>query len=165
MNTVIVVGNPKPISKTRKAAENMVKAIGVNNSTTTIYDLSEIGCDLMYWKSDSVAAAVKNTSEADLLIVASPTFKGSFTGLTKLFLDALPYKGLRGVVAIPIMLGANKAHAMSVELQLRPVLVELGASCPTSGLYIIEEEYNMNHIYSQFVTEWESILRSLCIKI
>jgi FMN reductase len=33
------------------------------------------------------------------------------------------------------MTGASLVHAMSIDTQLRPVLVELGASVPTRGLF------------------------------
>ena len=38
------------------------------------------------------------------------------------------------------MTGAGAHHALAVEVHLRPVLVELGASLPTRGLYVTEAE-------------------------
>jgi FMN reductase len=38
------------------------------------------------------------------------------------------------------MLGAGAAHALAVEVHLRPVLVEIGATLPTRGLYVLEQE-------------------------
>jgi FMN reductase len=35
------------------------------------------------------------------------------------------------------MTGGSPAHAMSVDTTLRPVLVELGASLPTRGLFFV----------------------------
>jgi FMN reductase len=75
-------------------------------------------------------------------VVASPTFKATYTGLLKLFLDQIPTNGLSGVVAIPLMLGAGPGHALAPEVHLKPVLVELGATCPTRALYLLETEYN-----------------------
>ena len=56
------------------------------------------------------------------------SFKATYTGLLKLFLDQVPSNGLSGVVAVPLMLGAGPGHAMAPELLLKPVLVELGAT-------------------------------------
>jgi FMN reductase len=39
------------------------------------------------------------------------------------------------------MLGAGPAHALAPELLLKPVLVELGAICPTRGLYLLDTAY------------------------
>ena len=49
----------------------------------------------------------QQVSSADLLVVAQPTYKATYTGLLKLFLDQLPGDGLRGVTAVPLMLGAG----------------------------------------------------------
>lgn len=39
------------------------------------------------------------------------------------------------------MLGGSLAHALAPELTLRPVLVEIGASCPAPSLYLLDSEY------------------------
>jgi FMN reductase len=72
--------------------------------------------------------------------VASPTYKASYTGLLKSFLDWFDTTSLEGVTVIPVMTGAGAHHALAVEVHLRPVLVELGASLPTRGLYVTEAE-------------------------
>jgi FMN reductase len=74
-----------------------------------------------------------------MVVVASPTFNATYTGVLKLFLDQIPPDGLAGVTAFPAMLGAGPAHALAPELLLKPVLVELGAICPAAGLYLIDK--------------------------
>jgi FMN reductase len=39
------------------------------------------------------------------------------------------------------MLGGAWSHALAPEVFLKPVLVELGASCPVSGLYLLDTDY------------------------
>jgi FMN reductase len=74
-------------------------------------------------------------------VFASPTFKATYTGLLKLFLDQFPSDGLAGVTAFPVMRGAGPAHTLAPVLLLKPVLVELGAICPAAGLYLIDKDY------------------------
>lgn len=76
------------------------------------------------------------------MVVASPTYKASFTGLLKLFLDRFPSNALDGVVAVPLMLGAGPAHALAPEVFLKPVLAELGAVLPTRALYLPDTSYD-----------------------
>ena len=78
---------------------------------------------------------------ADLVIVACPTFKGTYTGLLKLFLDRFAVDGIRGV-AVPMMLGAGAQHALAPELSLRPVLTAIGATMPSRGLYVLDTKYD-----------------------
>jgi len=72
--------------------------------------------------------------------VASPTYKASYTGILKSFLDWFSTTDLLGVTVVPVMTGAGAHHALAVEVHLRPVLVELGATLPTRGLYVTEGE-------------------------
>jgi FMN reductase len=75
--------------------------------------------------------------------VASPTYKASYTGLLKSFLDWFSTTDLLGVTVVPVMTGAGAHHALAVEVHLRPVLVELGATLPTRGLYVTEGELSV----------------------
>lgn len=103
-------------------------------------DLAIFGAALLDWESAEIGRALAAVTGADLLIVASPTYKATYSGLLKLFLDRIPYDGLSGVVAIPLMVAAAPVHGLAVEVHLRPLLVELGASCPTRGLALLESQ-------------------------
>ena len=46
------------------------------------------------------------------------------------------------MVAVPLMLGAGPTHALAPEVHLKPVLVELGATCPTRALYLPEKAFD-----------------------
>lgn len=71
-------------------------------------------------------------------MVASPTFKASFTGLLKLFLDHFSAGEFRDVPTVALMLGAGQKHALAAEMALKPVLVELGCPCPVPALYLLD---------------------------
>lgn len=92
---------------------------------------------------------------AESLVVASPTFKATYTGLLKLFLDQFGAGELGQTTTFPIMLGGSLAHALAPELTLRPVLVEIGASCPAPSLYLIDSEYET----SPELEKWLGIAR------
>ena len=36
------------------------------------------------------------------------------------------------------MLGGDLRHSLAVETSLKPVLVEIGATCPTQGLFLVD---------------------------
>jgi FMN reductase len=42
---------------------------------------------------------------------------------------------------VPVMTGGWAGHLLAVEVHLRPVLVELGATVPARGLYVTEPEF------------------------
>ena len=81
-------------------------------------------------------------AKSDVVVVASPTYKATYTGLLKAFLDRYPNDGLARTVCIPVMTGAAPVHALAPEVHLRPLLVELGASTPTRGLFVTEQQFD-----------------------
>lgn len=137
---VAVVGNPKPMSRTRAAAELISEKL-TGAPPAAVIDVVDLGAGLLGWGDPAVAQAKKTVLEADVLVVASPTFKATYTGLLKLFLDQFGQGELDGTTTFPVMLGAGPQHALAPELTLRPVLTEIGASCPAPSLYLIDSEY------------------------
>ena len=100
-------------------------------------DLCDYADDLFKWPHDGLAALNTVVAESDVAVIASPTYKASYTGLLKAFLDRYPSNGLAGVTAIPVMTAGTERHAMAADTALRPVLVELGASVPTRAVFFL----------------------------
>jgi FMN reductase len=140
VNVAVVVGNPKPRSRTFEAAHLVAEKLTGQPANRSI-DLTDLGAALLDWSDAGVADLVHSVMSSDLTIFASPTYKASYTGLLKLFLDRIGGGALAGVTAVPVMLGGHWQHAMASDLLLKPVLVELGATCPTRGLFLLESEY------------------------
>jgi FMN reductase len=140
MDIAVVVGNPKPRSRTLDAATRVASALAGGPVAVEV-DLVSLGPGLLAWGDPGTAAAVKAVCACEAAVFASPTFKATYSGLLKLFLDQIPAGGLAGTVALPLMLGAGMRHALAPELLLKPVLVELGAICPTRGLYLLDSDY------------------------
>lgn len=84
--------------------------------------------------------AASDIKTADLLVIATPTYKASFTGLLKLLLDVLPAGSLASTVLVPLTVAGGPAHRYLADLQLRPVLSELGAVVPAPTLLLEEPE-------------------------
>jgi FMN reductase len=134
----VVVGNPKPQSRTARVATQLVETLlPAGSFELTVIDLAEHIHHIFEWPSEEMNLLNDEVAQGDLLIAASPTYKATYTGLLKAFFDRYPNLGLRGVVAIPVMTGNDPRHAMAPEVSLRPLLVELGAIVPTQGLYFV----------------------------
>ena len=78
--------------------------------------------------------------QADILVVGSPVYKASYTGVLKAFCDHIAAGQLSGKLAVPLMMGGSLQHFLALDVHLRPLLVELGAMCLTPGLYVVETE-------------------------
>jgi FMN reductase len=144
VNFIVVVGDPKPESRTLgvalAAAEALAESLGLPAGPGVV-DLSVLARRLLLPEpSAAIEDATDQVLSADLLLVASPTFKGTYSGLLKVFLDRLPYRGLEDTIALPLLVMNSPLHAPAVEKHLRPLLVELGAEVPAPGLAVLESE-------------------------
>jgi FMN reductase len=139
LRTAVVVGNPKPRSRTLASAIHVAREL--TGEPDLVVDLADLGGAVLDLHDEHVSRLVKDVVGCDVVVFASPTYKAAITGLLKAFLDRIPNDALDGVVAVPLMLGAGPCHALAVETSLRPVLTELGATVPARGLYVFDATY------------------------
>jgi FMN reductase len=157
VRTAVVVGNPKPRSRTLEAATLLMRKL-TGADAEVVLDLIEFGPALLEFGHPAVAEAISSVQRCNVVVVASPTFKATYTGILKLFLDQIPADGLAGVTAFPLMLGGGPAHALAPDLLLKPVLVELGAICPAAGLYLLDKNYAEDPKLDLWVSRAQSVL-------
>jgi FMN reductase len=156
----VVVGNPKPGSRTLAAALHVARGLS-DAEPDLVVDLADLGPRLLDWADPEVSRLVAEVGDADLVVVASPTYKATYTGLLKVFLDRFAGgSGLPGV-AVPLMLGAGPGHALAPELMLRPLLTELGAVVPVRGLYVLDDRYDDPAAYDSWLAAARPVIRSV----
>jgi FMN reductase len=152
---VVVIGNPRPASRTHTIAVEAARIIAKHAAIDTdpeVLDLGAIAPLLLAAEpSAAVEVAVDLVRGADVLLVASPTYKGTYTGLLKVFLDRVPTGALTGTVALPLLVMGSPRHALAVEVHLRPLLVEIGATVPTPGLALVEADLEAP---GEILTDW-----------
>jgi len=162
MTTIsVLVGNPQPASRTRLVAEEVAQRIAARAGAEVLptIDLADHASALFTIPDPAVDALTERVASSDLLVVASPTYKASYTGLLKAFLDRYGTAGLAGVTAIPILTIGSPAHALAVDHTLRPLLVELAASVPTTGIaFPASETDDRARIVEDWLdTQWRAI--------
>jgi len=67
----------------------------------------------------SVARTVTATEPGGWLIIATPIFKASYSGLLKVFLDLLPQFALAGKAILPIATGGSVHHPARSRIPLQ----------------------------------------------
>jgi FMN reductase len=139
---VSVVGNPRPDSRTHGIARTLVSAIAVELGARPgpEVDLAALGPHTLDPVSPEAVGAVAQVLEADILVLASPTYKATYSGLLKAFLDRIATGALEGISAVPVLLGGAPNHQLAVDVHFIPLLLELGATVPTRGLFVLESE-------------------------
>jgi FMN reductase len=79
--------------------------------------------------------------EAAILVVSTPIYRATYSGLLKVFFDLLPQDALVGKVAIPIATGGGPAHLLAVDHGLRPLLASVGALVVATGVYGTDTQF------------------------
>jgi FMN reductase len=138
-----VNGSASPSSRTRSIVEATIGRIAAQTSADveliSIADLvSELGIASRNDASPRVEAAVRSIETADLLIVGSPVYKGSYTGLLMHLIDLVDYPALAGVPVGLIATGGSDKHALVVEHHLRPLFAFFSARTLPTGLFIAD---------------------------
>jgi FMN reductase len=161
VSVAVVVGNPKAGSRTLRVAMAVAGALqgaGASSTDPLVVDLAELAPELFDFESAAVSASLEAVAHSDLVVVASPTYKATYTGLLKSFFDRYNSDALVGTVSIPVMTGAAPVHALAPEVHLRPLLVELGSSTPTRGLFVTELEFDD---LDTVIASWARLARPL----
>jgi FMN reductase len=137
-----IVGNPRAESRTHGLARTLCAALlaELPGSTDSEVDLAPFGPRVLDPGDDEVDEAVRRVLHADVLVLASPTYKGTYSGLLKAFLDRIGHRALEGTRAVPILLGGAPDHSLAIDVHFAPLLLELGASVPARGLFVLESE-------------------------
>jgi FMN reductase len=79
--------------------------------------------------------AVTAVEQADLLIVASPVYRGSYTGLFKSFFDVVDQRALAGTPVLLAASGGSERHALVVDHELRPLFAFFQALTVPTAVY------------------------------
>jgi len=175
-SVVTVVGNPRPASRTAAAAASVAELLASELGTPYLMDelidlvtfapaifQGELAADE---EQAALESAVDLVSSASVIVVATPVYKGSYTGLLKSFLDVLRPQALAGAVVVPVTVSAAASHKLLADQHLRPVLAELGASVPVPGVILEERDLeDLQVVLSGWIRDNAGIVQATTIAL
>ncbi|WP_275291572.1 NAD(P)H-dependent oxidoreductase [Amycolatopsis sp. La24] len=125
LRVVVVNGSPSRPSRTMGLVDVILETLGklvpVEASRIDVYRL---GLGETVERSDAppeVEAALRSAEEADLLIAATPVFRGSYPGMFKQFFDLVDQYALADKPVLLAATGGGDHHALVLEHALRPL--------------------------------------------
>lgn len=142
-------GNFQRPSKTRSLVSEVVRRISHQYGLASeVYDL----VDLEEWLGSSRRASdlgpgraiLDRVVAADILVIGTPTYKGSYTGLFKHFIDLLEPLALQGKPILLTATGGSDRHALIIEHQLRPLFGFFMAHTLPTGIFAADRDF-LNH--------------------
>jgi FMN reductase len=152
-------GNITRPSKTRAFVDLVTRDIAARHGlSASTYDIEDLGRSLgtARWARDLDSQAhpiLEEILAADVLVVGSPTYKGSYTGLFKHFFDLIDPAALRGKPILLTATGGGERHALIVEHQLRPLFGFFQALVLPLGIYATEADFDDYRLASKAVAD------------
>lgn len=153
---VIVSGHPRPGSRTRRLAAEVGRRLAERSGLRppVLVDVTDLGAALLQSDAAGTRTALAQVQDASVLVVASPTLRGSYSGVLKVFFELLPANALAGIVAIPVVTAGSQEQADVTESFLARLLSELGAEVVDFGLTAIGPELSdVRAVADQYTAE------------
>ena len=138
---LVLTGSPSARSRTSALALHVGDELALDGHDVEVIHLRRLPAAALLsadTADPAIAAAVRAVIAADAVVVATPIYKASYSGLLKVFLDLLPQAALQGKVVLPLATGGTVAHLLAIDYGLRPVLVSLGARHITAGRFVLD---------------------------
>lgn len=160
---VAVAGSPSPQSRTSSLVVGIQERIAQRiPAETSLVEVAELLPGLVARSRaeapSEVARALLSVEQADLLIVGTPVYKGSYTGLFKHFIDLVDYKALNGVPVALLATGGSDRHALVVEHQLRPLFGFFNAHTLPTGVFVSDGAFVDGQIQDRALQDRLSVL-------
>ncbi len=138
-----ISGSPSPASRSKTLLRQALTALERRGIATGEVDLDTLPAEPLLGRvpGASVKEALAAVGRARIVIVSTPVYRATYSGLLKVFFDLLPQDGLVGKVAVPIATGASLAHLLALDYGLRPLLASVGALTVTTAVYGTDSQF------------------------
>ncbi|MBO0998574.1 NADPH-dependent FMN reductase [Bacillus sp. SD075] len=139
---VILSGSPAIPSRTDislKHIQSLVENEGYNTAYFSITDFSAEDLFQGKYNSEDILKLSERIQAARGIIIGSPVYKASYTGVLKALIDLLPEGSFKGKPVLPIMIGGSNRHLLAIDYALKPLISILKGE-PLQGIYFVDKE-------------------------
>ncbi|MEU8650808.1 FMN reductase [Streptomyces sp. NPDC048737] len=147
MKLVIVSAGLSVPSSTRLLADRLAAATTERApADVRVVELRDLAVEIAHhltsgFPGRELAAALEAVTAADGLIVVTPVFSASYSGLFKSFFDVLDKDALTGKPVLIAATGGTARHSLVLEHALRPLFAHLRAVVVPTGVYAASEDW------------------------
>jgi FMN reductase len=147
MKLVVVSAGLSVPSSTRLLADRLAAATARHTSVDVqVVELRDLAVEIAHnftsgFPGRALSAALEAVTEADGLIVVTPVFSASYSGLFKSFFDVLDQDALTGKPVLIAATGGSARHSLVLEHALRPLFAYLRAVVVPTAVYAASEDW------------------------
>ncbi|AKG72909.1 NADPH-dependent FMN reductase [Salinicoccus halodurans] len=145
---VVISGSPSLESR----SQNVLKYIG-SILKARVFSIGHISVrdvpaeDLMFgnFNSPEVNDIARIIENAKGVIVGSPVYKASYSGVLKSLFDILPQDVLKNTPVLPVMSGGSISHLLALEYALKPLISTLKGTT-LKGVYYLDSQVDKTSV-------------------
>jgi len=147
MKLVVVSAGLSVPSSTRLLGDRLAAAVGRQTPVDIeVVELRDLAVEIAHnftngFPGRNLSAALDAVTEADGLVVVTPVFSASYSGLFKSFFDVLDKDALAGKPVLIAATGGTARHSLVLEHALRPLFAHLRAVVVPTGVYAASEDW------------------------
>jgi FMN reductase len=147
MKLVVVSAGLSVPSSTRLLADRLGRATADRTGADVqVIEVRDLAVEIAHhftngFPGRELAAAQEAVTAADGLIVVTPVFSASYSGLFKAFFDVLDKDALDGKPVLIAATGGSARHSLVLDHALRPLFSYLRAVVVPTGVYAASEDW------------------------
>ncbi|MER6125416.1 FMN reductase [Streptomyces sp. NPDC001795] len=147
MKLVVVSAGLSVPSSTRLLADRLAAAVDRRAPVDIrVVELRDLAVEIAHnftngFPGRALAEALEAVTEADGLIVVTPVFSASYSGLFKSFFDVLDKDALVDTPVLIAATGGSARHSLVLDHALRPLFSYLRAVVVPTGVYAASEDW------------------------
>lgn len=137
---VILSGSPSSTSRSEIALRQINDTLIYRGFSVQFFSVRDVLPETLFYArfDDPQIVAISHAlRQAEGVIVGSPVYKASYTGVLKALIDLLPEDVLKDTPVLPIMVGGSGHHLLAIEFALKPLLASLKGE-PLQGVYLLD---------------------------
>jgi FMN reductase len=163
---VAILGSATPPGRLRRAVAEALDRAAAGGTEVELIDLAERTVAPADGRppaelGDDTAAMLAAIETADAVLLATPVYRGSLTGVLKNLLDHVPVESLERKPVAIVAMGASQHHYLGAERHLRDVLSFFGADVlPVAG-YLTSSDFDAGEPTAGAAAELDALVAEL----
>jgi FMN reductase len=148
VNVVVLVGSATPPGRTQTMAATLAEALrGHPGVDAELIDLANVAFEPADGRplekyDRTIVSAIGKITAAQGLVIASPVYRATYSGVLKNFLDMVPFEALRDKPLGLAVLAASQHHYLGVDSAVRSIVAWYGALAAPTSVYLTGSDFD-----------------------
>jgi FMN reductase len=141
---LMINGSPSRVSKTAAVVRVLAERLAAAGAAVDIVSVRDFPAEELAFgnaESPAIRRFLEFVALSRAIVVATPIYKASYTGVLKALLDTIPPGSFANKTVLPLATAGTLAHYLALDYALRPVLTFLGARDILPNLFLTDGSF------------------------